>query len=299
MSIDHPSAIDKDRQTNPSGLPPLSEKDFISDRWSLASLPFWLWIGLTAIVFSLILGSNNWFQAFIQNEKKNDPFLEVTNREFSLFLWQFSSFSRPHAAKKSGYLPGFETTSQNVFFSASEEFVVAPPDLIFLYHTWHRLLASDLIQRPISPQEFTQFLAQLPEWNPENWKGAPKAYIQLIDSKEFFQLNDLQSLPQSTLPIAVRQAFLGWKNYYMEGIQINALEPTFGQLKEFLEKHPHYARNDWRNIAEIHEQKIAGLDYLAGFVHGTFIPDAIVPKNQLAPFLKVAFYNAEQAAKKQ
>lgn len=290
---------DSNPQTNPSGRPPLSEKDFIRNGWSITSLPFWLWLVLTALVASLIWGSSGWLQSFFQKERANDPFLEVTNREFSIFLWQFPSFMRLNASKKNGYLPGFLTTSENFSPSTAEDFVSAPPDLIFLYHTWHRLLASESNVRPIPPQEFEKFLEQLPEWNPKNWPKAPQDYVKMVNSKSYSQLKDLQTLPPSTLPLIVRQAFLGWKNYFMEGPQINALQPTFGQVKEFLNAHAHYARNYWRNIAEVNDQKVAGLDYLSGFIHGTFIPDAIIPKEQLAPFLKVALYNEQQAAKSQ
>jgi len=297
MNSENRPPIDMDPQTNPSGRPPLSEKDFIQNGWSITSGTFWLWVGLTALIAVLILGSNNWFQSFLSNEKKRDPFLEVTNREFSLFLWQFPSFMRVNVSKKAGYLPGFLTTAENFSPSTSEEFVSASPDLIFLYHTWHRLLVPDFIKRPITPQEFTQFLEQLPEWDPMNWPKAPQDYVQLVDTKSYSQLEDLQTLPLASLPMIVREAFLGWKNYYMEGPQINEQQPTFAQVKAFLEKHPHYARNYWRNISEVNKQKIAGADYLIGFIGGTFIPDATVPKDQLASFLKVAIYNAEQAEK--
>lgn len=287
--------IDDNPQTNPSGRPPLSEKDFIRNGWSLTSFPFWLWIFLLAVVVSLIYGSLGWYEKFMQNFKKRDPFLEVTNREFSVFLWQFPSYMRLNSSQKTGYLPGFLTTSENFEAKTAEEFVSAPPDLIFLYHTWHRLLAPEFIGRPISPKEFEDFLSQLPEWKPDNWTKAPREYVELINSRRFLQVGDLQTLPENTLPLIVRQSFVGWKNYFLEGALINDLKPTFGQIKVFLETHPHYARNYWRNIQEIHHQKVAGLEYLDGFINGVFISDATIPKEQLASFLKVAFYNLTHA----
>lgn len=298
MHLDDRPPIDDNPQTNPSGRPPLSEKNFIRNGGPINTLPFWLWVALTAIIAALLWGSSDWIQGFFQKEKKHDPFLEVTNREFSVFLWQFPSFMRINMSKKAGYLPGFLTTAENFSPSTSEEFVSAPPDLIFLYHSWHRLLVPEFISRPIPPQEFDQFLEQLPEWNPSNWPKAPQDYIQLID-KGYADMSDLQSLPQSALPLIVRQAFLGWKNYFLEGPNINDLEPTFEQVRKFLDKHAHYARNYWRNISEINGQKVAGLDYLSGFVQGTMIPDAIVPKEQLTPFLKIALYNEQEFAKNQ
>jgi hypothetical protein len=284
-----------DKQLNPSGRPPLSEKDFIRNGWSLASLPFWLWIFLLAVLSSLLWGTRGWYESFLQKEKRHDPFLEVTNRDFSIFLWQFPSFLRVNVPKKTGYLPGFLVTSENFDISTAEDFVSAPPDLIFLYHTWHRLLAPEFIARPILPSEFDDFLQQLPEWQPNNWKKAPPEYAQLINSKEYSKLDNLQTLPESRLPLIVRQAFQGWKNYFLEGPRINEVQPTFAQIKTFLEQHPNYARNFWRNIETIADQKVAGPDYLYALLNGTFIPDAAVPKDQLAPFLKVALFNAEQA----
>lgn len=286
--------IDNNPQTNPTGRPPLSEKDFIQNGWTIASLPFWLWIFLIAAITAIAWGSKDWYEGFIQKQESHDPFLQVTNREFSVFLWQFPSFMRMHTSKKTGYLPGFSTSNENFTPENAEEFVSAPPDLIFLYHTWHRLLAPENITRPISPKEFKDFLEQLPEWKPENWPKAPQEYAQLIKTKSYTNTENLQTLPESTLPIIVRQAFSGWKSYFIEGPQINELNPTFGEVKTFLETHAHYARNYWRNIEEVNDQKVAGLDYLKGFVSGTFIPDANVPKEQLTPFLKVAMYNAKQ-----
>lgn len=299
MNPDKRPQIDNNLQTNPSGRPPLSEKDFIRNGWSLTSLPFWLWFALTVLVATLIWGHIGWFQNLIQNEKKKDPFLEVTNREFSVFLWQFPSFMRINVSKKAGYLPGFLTTGENFSSATSEEFVSAPPDLLFLYHTWYRLLSPEFIRRPIIPEEFKQFLEQLPEWSPAKWSTAPQDYIQLIDSKSYIHMKDLQTLPQSALPLMVRQAFIGWKNYFLEGPQINSVEPTFGEVKNFLDTHSNYARNCWRNISEINGQKVAGIDYLSGFIQATFVSDNLVPKEQLTPFLKVALYNARQAAKNQ
>lgn len=217
MNSEYKPPIDDNRQTNPSGRAPLSEKNFIRNGWSISSLPFWLWMALTAMMAALVWGSGEWIQGFLQKEKKHDPFLEVTNREFSVFLWHFPSFMRLNVSKKTGYLPGFLTTGENFSPATSEEFISAPPDLIFLYHLWHRLLASEFISRSIPPQEFDQFLEQLPEWNPSNWPKAPNDYVQFIDTKGYGDIKDLQALPQSTLPLIVRQAFLGWKNYFMEG----------------------------------------------------------------------------------
>lgn len=202
---------------------------------------------------------------------------------------------RVNATQKNGYLPGFLTDNANFERSKAEDFVSAPPDLLFLYHTWHRLLSIEPFVRPISPGEFEDFLAQLPEWKPENWKNAPTEYTQLINTKSYLATENLQTLSEKALPDVVRRSFIGWKNFFIEGEKINEIEPTFEQVKSFLEKYPNYARNYWRNIQEIYNQKIAGPEYLDGFVHGTFIPDAKIPKDQSSTFLKVALFNAQQA----
>lgn len=277
--------------------PPLSEKDFIQDGWRLTSLPFWLWIFLMAAVVGIIWGFSGWYQGLIKEEKKHDPFLEVTNREFSLFLWQFPSFIRANVSKKTGYLTGFLSTSENLNTSASEDYVSAPPDLIFLYHTWDRLLASDYIPRAIPSSEFSEFLEQLPEWQPGNWEKAPSEYAQLVETKRYQTIENLQTLTQDELPMVIRQAFEGWKNYFKEGDGINELHPTYAQVQAFLEKHPTYARSYWRNIGTINGQQVGGLNYLRPFLSPSFDPEQVIPNSELAPFLKVALFNQEQAEK--
>lgn len=285
----------QNQERSPQGRAPLSEKDFIQNGWRLTSLPFWLWIFLMAALIGVIYGTSSWYQGVINQEKKHNPFLEVTNRQFSVFLWQFPSFMRVNAPRKAGYLPGFLATSENFNPATAEEFVVAPPDLIFLYHTWHRLLAFDFISRPIPAPEFAEFLEQLPEWQPKNWKDAPDDYAKLIETKKYAGIDNLGMLPETEFPFIVKQAFIGWKNYFKEGPKINELHPTFGQVQAFLEKYPTYARPYWRNIDTVATQHIAGLDYLLGFLNGKFDPDAAIPNDQLSPFLKVALFNAEQA----
>lgn len=291
----NPKPSPDDKELNPSGKPPLSEKDFIQKGPPLISMPYWLWIVLIAVLAALIWGFSGWYEEFIYQEKSHDAFLEVTNREFSVFLWQFPSFLPSNIKSKTGYLPGFLRNSENFNPSTAEELVSAPPDLIFLYHTWKRLLALEFIPRAISPKEFEDFLQQLPEWLPINWKNAPSDYVQLVDSKNYSKMENLQTLSESTLPLIIRQALQGWKNYFIEGEMINELQPTFGQVEVFLKRHPDYARNYWRNIDEVYGQKIAGLNYLRGMLNTKPAPDDIVPSDQLSSFLKVALFNAEQA----
>lgn len=274
---------------------PLLEKDFIHEGRLWGRFPVWIWIFLVSILVISVYGTYDWFQGYVQDEKSQEPFLEVTNRQFSVFLWQYPAYLRVNSSIKTGYLPGFETNGEGLLLSAVENYVSVPPDLLFLYHTWHRLLSSDYIPRPISPKSFDEFLNQTQEWLPDYWKGAPQEYAKLINSLSYKELPDLQSLSAKELPIVVRQSYQGWKNYFEEGPDINAMAPTFGQVKEFLNKHPNYARNFWRNIGLVANQQVAGLDYLSSFLKPMTDPDAKVPNNQLAPFLKLAMFNAQQA----
>lgn len=288
--------VDKDKLASQSNQSePLLEKDFIHEGNLWGPFPVWIWIFLLSILIITVYGTYEWYQGYIQDEKAQEPFLEVTNRQFSVFLWQYPSYLRMNSPIKTGYLPGFESKGEGILLSELEKYVSVPPDLVFLYHTWHRLLSTDFIPRPISPKSFDEFLNQTQEWLPQYWKQAPQEYVKLISSQSYKEMPNLQTLSDKELPMVVRQSYQGWKNYFEEGPDINAMAPTYGQVKEFLNKHPNYARNFWRNIDKVANQQVAGLDYLSGFLKPISDPDAIVPNNQLTPFLKLAMFNAQQA----
>ena len=281
---------------------PLPEKDFIQDSKTRARFPFWLWLFLLAITTALVWGSLDWFkdvfQMLTQTNPQNVPFLNVTNRQMSNLLWQFPGLMRAHVKNKSGYLPGFlYMEREGLDPQAAQRIVSAPPDVLFLYHTWSRLIGYDYIPRPIPKTEFQEFLNQGLEWQPQNWPQAPQAYVQMVNRLNTVNDNEnLQSLPEDVLPLDVRRAFQGWKNYFVEGPEINNIQPTFGDVQNFLREHPMYARNYWRNIQEVNGAEVAGPQYLAGFVSNNVDPSTPVPTHQLAPFLKVALFNAQQAA---
>ena len=161
----------------------------------------------------------------------------------------------------------------------------------------NRLLSSSYTERPIPPSEFTEFLNRVPEWQPRYWKDAPAEYVQLVNSNGYKETENLQTLSESEFPHVVRQSFQGWKNYFKEGPAINESSPSFKQVKKFLQKNPLYARNYWKNIQDIEDKEVAGKHYLESFLNKNLDPDALVPDEELAPFLKVALYNAEQAEK--
>jgi hypothetical protein len=241
----------------------LSEKDFIQESRHPRPSAFWVWIVLFTGLISIMWGIMNWYETLKGQEIIFKPFLEVTNRDFSVFLWQFPSYMRAHVKNKSGYLPDFQYADRYALDpKAADRFVAAPPDLLFLYHTWSRLLRQEYIPRKISKEEFIEFLNQSEEWDPVYWKNAPDGYKDLVDSIASVDQDDLQELSEERLPLIVRQAFQGWKNYFKEGEQINQLQTTYYQLEQFLKQYPSYGRNFWRNIQEIRGQEVAGADYL-------------------------------------
>lgn len=268
--------------------PELQEKDFIQERRGKDPSSFWIWLVLMALVAALLWGGRSWFLDQMQQRISLSPFLQVTNRQFSLFLWQHPEYMRAHARYKIGYLPGFQYGDAiSVDPDLADQYVVAPPEVLFLYHTWHRLLGSTFFPEPISIVEFRDFLSANAEWQTRYWKDAPADYVKLLESVEKGDIptNDLASLPESTLPKEVRQAFQGWKNYNKEGEEINALRPTFAEMSAFLQKNEHYARNYWRNIVEDPSQ------YLKTLSTGKFEASNTIPFQEVAPFLRQAFFN--------
>ena len=176
----------------------------------------------------------------------------------------------------------------------ADQYVVAPPDVLFLYHTWHRLVSQEFTERKIPLPEFRKFLAYVEEWDPKNWPQAPSEYVQFVKALPNAKTEDLKTLPLSTLPLEVRQAFQGWKNYFLEGNLINEVKATYAEMQEFLAKHPHYTRNYWRNIFDD-----ANTSYLKILTLGTFNLEDQMPSNQFSALLKAAFLNAQQAKKEE
>jgi hypothetical protein len=270
---------------------PLQEKDFIQDSFSSNPFPFWLWLVLLAILAALFWGGSSWLTQKMSQEVAESPFLQVTNRQFSIFLWQFPEHMRISSSSKTAYLPGFQYQGKvSMYLEESDKYIVAPPATLFLYHAWNRLISKEYASRPIPTEEFQKFLSYAEEWQPKNWPEAPKEYGELVlKLSDPATPKDLQTLPESSLPRMVRQAFQGWRNYFKEGDQINAVQPTFEEMQRFLQLYPHYARNNWRNILLDHVP-----DYLKGMEGG---PGLKIPADQLAPFLKAAFFNYQQAQK--
>lgn len=282
--------------TPPTGSPGnrLQEKDFIQEKIP-NPVPFWLWFALVAIVSALLWGGSAWIGDHWGNEIAKSPFLQVTNRQFSVFLWQFPELMRVNAATKTGYLTGFQYQDKvSLVLNEADDYVIAPPEAIFLYHAWKRLVSDEFAERPMPVLEFQNFLNYAEEWQPKNWSEAPKEYVALVAKLSDPETpKDLSTLPDSTLPRMVRLAFQGWRNFFKEGDAINQVKPTLQEMAQFLKTYPHYARNNWRNIM---------IDQAPHYLNmmGQEPEDSkmVLPADQLAPFLKVAFYNYSQAQKK-
>jgi hypothetical protein len=248
------------------------------DRTSL-----WLWLFLLALLIGLLSTIQTWMDDHLSEAHAATSFYHVTNRDFSLFLWENPQFMRINVSSKQAYLPGYQYLDTVAPYpEKADELVQAPPEVLFNYHTWHHLIGDDTSDRPITVNEFQQFLASFQEWLPKWWPEAPSDYVKLIDKLPVM----LGNQEVKGLPIKVRLAVLGWKNYYIEGDAINKMEANFGQLKAFLAENPHFARNYWRNLT-----LESAPNYLKTITFGNPKDKDIVPNDEYAPFLRVSLFN--------
>lgn len=277
-------------QRDPLGQDRLDEKDFINESYPKDPGTIWLWLVIVMAVVLLMWGGREWFQNYLQEVKEERPFLDVTNRQVSLFLWQNPEYMRINASSKSAYLPGFQYAGNSVAIEpgAADQLVQAPPEVLFRYHTWSRLIRTEATPRAIPEAEFMQFLDYAEEWRPKNWANAPKGYQDLIPTLTVGGTNDLSKLQESVLPSEVRLAFIGWKNYTKEHDAIQALKVTYGQVQDLIATAPHYARNYWQNIIDSNNG-----DYVKG-IEAASTKD-VIPAKDVPEFLRIAVYNFEQA----
>ncbi|NGX42833.1 MAG: hypothetical protein K940chlam7_01121 [Chlamydiae bacterium] len=276
MSVPEKDRQKKERET-------LQEKDYIYERKQKDPFPLWLWITiLVGIIALLWIGGSRLVQQ-VEQKVETSPFLRVTNRKMSLFLWQNTEHMRSHTKRKTGYMPGFYSDRRvTPKVETADRFVSAPPEVIFLYQTWERLLSQYVFPRPISTPEFQEFLRDDEQWQPENWSEAPEEYKYLVQELNILEIENLQTLPEETLPKEVRNAFIGWKNYFREGSRINRQVITVEGIRKFLEEYPNYSRNYWRNIYP---------NYLESLLNKNVDPTTTVPDHELTSFLRAAYYN--------
>ena len=268
----------------------IQDKDLATKRPPKRDLStFLVWIAVFATAVLLLWGYSGFLIDFAKVETENKPFLQVTNRQMSLFLWQFPNLLRQNVASRGEYLTGFELeTRVGIKPGYADQRAIAPPEVLFLFHTWDRLIKEEFIERSISKSEFFEFLIQCPEWLPENWKNSSEEYARTISSLDILPQQNLSTLSKVALPMDVRMAFQGWKNFFSEGDFINFYQSTYADLKRFLEKSPHYARNYWINLV-----KKDYPNYLATFGKD----EEKISSKDIPPFVKVALFNMIQAEK--
>lgn len=267
--------------------PELQEKNFINEGYSKNPFPLWLWFFLLVSFIALAWGVGNWYTDKVNLLFRESPFLQVTNRDLSLFLWQNPEYMRINAKEKANYLTAFNYIDKvTVDVAFADQYASAPPDVLFRYHTWSRLIKEEFTERPVPPAEFGEFLNYVEEWQPRNWPNAPEEYVKMVEKLPTTQLGDLSLLSRKEFPLDVRIAFQGWLNYFKDGEAINTKKVTVGEMKSFLGTHPNYARNYWRNIVEK-----SNPDYLRVIAAGSSDSGAVVPSDQLSSFLRVAVFN--------
>jgi hypothetical protein len=219
--------------------------------------PVWLYFFLLFLFIIMI-----WQMVSLSLKKETGPltkktaFTDVSNRDISLLLWQTPEL---RGGKDGGrYLPGFDHNAQmRLDVSLADLIAEAPLSLFFRYHTFKRLLVEEFVPPVIKDEELQEFLAFAPEWLPVNWKNAPEEYRLNPNGK--------------TAPKEVQMAFQGWKNQFKEAEKIEAFRPTEEEITQFLEAHPNYKRNRFRNIIG---------------------PNYLKEGEPLFPFFKQALFNA-------
>lgn len=252
--------------------PELKEKDFIKEG-DPNSPKWWLWVAIILAILGIMWLAASWVQRqFYIAPPPDSPFEKVTNRQFSVFSYQFP------VALPSGKL---ENIKEN-----ADKFVSARPDILFLYHTWKRQLGNIFSARPISSIEFRDFLKDTVIWDPSNWREAPDGYILLMKELATMGEKDLQALPETSLPQVVRRAFQGWKNQTIEVETIKQQKISFGEMQEFISIFPNYTRPFWRNIYP---------EYLKTLKSGKFDSKDVIKEEEIPEFLRLGFYNNAQS----
>ena len=263
----------------------LQEKDFIQEptKGGQGPLIFFLFI---LFIVAIGWGIGSWRKKTIGQKKRENILLQVSNRDFSIFLWENPQFMRPNKRLGSYYLEDFDGKDKiHLNFLKADKWVQVSHEVLFIYHTWKRLVGQYNYRAPISPFEFKNFVNDCPEWRSINWPNAPKEYKKILMDEKFLYINNLQELSYLELPLKVRKAFLGLKAFYKEGEAINTQEITYGSLRGFLRVYPNFSRNLWLGI---YEQDYP--NYLLDVDKAHISDYEIVPYDHLSPLLRFAFY---------
>lgn len=265
----------------------LQEKDFIHEEYRKNPRPAWICFFILVVFFVIWWWVAKWREERLEAYQKNSSFLQVTNRELSLFLWSHPEFMRANVKMKADYLTGFKEEDKiRVIPEFAEEYAVAPPEVLFRYHIWKTFLSHHIPDRKITVGEFLEFIQCCKEWHPTFWNGAPKTYKVFVESLNKFEGS--QKIAPELLPDSVKQGFIGWKNFYKEGDQINNLLISYDLLDGFLAKYKELARGYWRNILQESTP-----EYLLEYSNNEYVAKSFVPTHQMASVFKVPFFNEQ------
>jgi hypothetical protein len=258
---------------------------------SRARFPVWASI-LTFVALALIVYGVIYSLQHLKEGKSPPQFAQVTNRQYSLFLWQNPQYMTYDLPPSSEYVTGY-WDSRKLFADpvVADALVDSSAEMLYLYHTWATLLKSYLPGRPIPAARFMDFLMTCQEWQPRFWPQAPLGYGELVES--IAQMNpteNLEELSMDEFSLDLRLAFQGYENYFFEAVQINALKPTYADIAELLQKYPYYARKYWFEALEKEYP-----NYLLTYTKGAYDPAESVPEDELTPFLRVALFNEKMA----
>ena len=251
-------------------------------------IPAWAsvlgYLGLAFIIYGLTF----WLHILIEEKRPVNVYSKVANRDYSLFLWQNPQWMGNLKSKETLYVTGDWSAGKSFADPRlAEAYVTLPADILYIYNTWRTQVWQYLPPRPIPAGKFLRFLAICDMWQPRNWTEAPLDYNDLIEKLGSMNpLEDLQKQPLSILPHEVRLAFIGYENYFFEANQINALKPTYGDIQAFLKKYPQYGRSYWIKAIDGRYPK-----YLLSYSQAQYVPNEMVPDDELAPFLRAALYN--------
>lgn len=244
--------------------------------------PFTNWIWFLLLFFlstsAFLWGISRWQEAILAEKQKIFPFYQVTNREFSLFLWQNPEFFKEYAQLNLGHIAPDDDIL--LLPENAEALVSVPSKVLFRYHVWDRLIKRYPVKRSLPTHLFAEFLENNQEWLPRYWKAAPAPYRLFMENRETFSEKELPPL----IPLEVKIAYQGWLNYFKEWEEIQQLHPTQGEMESFLDVYPHYARSYWRNILRKEKPNYLINLYEEG-------QHQKLNEDEMTTFLQIAIYN--------
>ena len=108
-----------------------------------------IWASLLAFVALILLGYGvvHWVHVSRANTPYANPFLHVTNRDYSLFLWQNPEMIGQ--GRERGYFSAFGAQGNESWLDPilADEMVVSPEYQLMRYHAWNIYARDYLPQR--------------------------------------------------------------------------------------------------------------------------------------------------------